>query len=137
MPVQPYLCFEGRTEEALAFYREVLGAEVTAMMRWKDCPEGPPPGMLPPGSEDKIMHVEFRVAGSTIMGSDGSCAGEPGFRGFSLTLPAPDATEADRLFAALGDGGQVRMPMDKTFFAERFGIVADRFGVSWMVIVEA
>lgn len=134
MQVQPYLFFDGRCEEAVNFYREALDAEVTAMMRFKENPE-PRPGMVPPGSEEKIMHASFKIGETEVMASDGNCAGRPNFQGFSLTLTAPDEAKADRLFAALAKGGQVQMPMAKTFFAPRFGMVADRFGVGWMIIV--
>ncbi len=135
MLVQPYLFFDGRCEEALEFYRGALGAEVTMLMRFKDSPEPPQPGMVPPGSEDKVMHASFRVGDTMVMASDGRCEAQPSFQGFSLSLSVPDEAEADRRFAALADGGQVQMPLAKTFFSPRFGMVADRFGVSWMVIV--
>jgi PhnB protein len=135
MQVQPYLFFDGRCEEAIAFYRDVLGAEVTMLMRYKDSPEPPQPGMLPPGAENKVMHANLRIGASELMASDGHCLGKPSFQGFSLSLTAADDAEAERLFAALEDGGQVQMPMSKTFFSSRFGMVADRFGVGWMVIV--
>jgi PhnB protein len=134
MMVQPYLFFEGRCEEAVEFYRRALGAEVEMLMRIKDSPDPYPPGMIPPGSGDKVMHVSFRIGDTTVMASDGTCNGKPSFQGFSLSLTARDAAEADRLFAALSDGGKVSMPLGKTFFSPRFGMVADRFGVSWMVI---
>jgi len=136
MQVEPYLFFDGRCEEAIEFYRSVLGAEVTALMRFKDSPEPPQPGMVPPGCEDKVMHASFRIGETTIMASDGNCHGRPSFQGFSLSIAAPSNAEAERLFAALGDGGQVQMPMIQTFFSSRFGMVADRFGVSWMIIVK-
>ena len=135
MQVQPYLFFDGRCEEAVEFYRNVLGAEVTMLMRFKDSPEPPQPGMVPPGAEDKVMHANFRLGDSTVMASDGRCQGQPSFQGFSLTLSVTSEAEAERLFAALGDGGQVQMPLTKTFFSQRFGMIADRFGVSWMVLV--
>lgn len=135
MQVQPYLFFEGRCEEAIELYRRVLGAEVKMLMRYKDSPAPPQPGMLPPGSENKVMHMSLQIGDTALMGSDGRNQGRPSFQGFALTLSAANDAEADRLFAALGDGGQVQMPMAKTFFASRFGMVADRFGVSWMVIV--
>lgn len=134
MQIRPYLFFDGRCEEAIGFYRETLGAEVTALMRFSDSPEPAPEGMLPPGSENKVMHAQLRIGDIELMASDGNCGGQPQFQGMSLSLLLPDAAEAERRFAALGAGGQVQMPMDKTFFAERFGIVADRFGVSWMVL---
>ena len=137
MQVQPYLFFEGRCEEALAFYRGALGAEVTALMRFNESPDPPPPGTVPPGSEDKVMHAAFRIGDATVMASDGRCSGQPRFGGVSLSLSVPDEGTADRFFAALAEGGQVRMPLGKTFFSPRFGMVADRFGVSWMVIVAA
>src|SRR5512146_1977944 len=135
MHVQPYLFFEGRCEQALEFYARALGAKVTMLMRNKDAPEAPPPGMLPPGSENKVMHAAFTVGESTLMASDGRCSGQPGFQGLSLSISLTSETEADRIFAALADGGQVQMPLGKTFFSPRFGMVADRFGVSWMVVV--
>jgi PhnB protein len=135
MQVQPYLFFDGRCEEALEFYRKTLGAEVLMLLRFKDSPEPPQPGMVPPGSEDKVMHTSFRIGETTVMASDGRCQGRPSFQGFSLVLTASNEAEANRLFAALADGGQVQMPLAKTFFSPRFGMVADRFGVSWMIIV--
>jgi PhnB protein len=137
MQVQTYLFFNGRCEEAIAFYRETLGAQVEMLMRFKDSPEPCDPNMLPPGSDDKVMHCSFRVGDTLLMASDGGCTQQTNFQGFSLSLNARDEAEADRLFAALGDGGQVQMPLTKTFFSPRFGMVADRFGVSWMIIVEA
>jgi PhnB protein len=136
MQVQPYLFFDGRCEEAVEFYQGALGAKVEMLMRFKDAPEAPPPGMVPRGSEHKVMHACLRIGEAAVMASDGRCQGQPSFSGFSLSLTAPDAAEADRLFAALAEGGQVQMPLGKTFFAPRFGMVADRFGVSWMVIVQ-
>jgi PhnB protein len=135
MQVQPYLFFEGRCEEALEFYKKALHAEVLMLMRFKESPEPPPPGMLPPGSENKVMHASFRVGDATVMASDGRCEGRPGFQGFSLSLTVPDEARAEKLFAALGEGGQVQMPLMKTFWSPRFGMVADRFGVSWMISV--
>ncbi|ABD71808.1 3-demethylubiquinone-9 3-methyltransferase [Rhodoferax ferrireducens T118] len=135
MQVQPYLFFEGRCEEALEFYRTTLGAKVTMLMRFKENPEPQPPGMFPPGSDDKVMHASFTIGETTLMASDGRATGSPVFQGFSLSLSAPTDAEAKRLFSALGDGGQVQMPLGKTFFASSFGMVADRFGVSWMIIV--
>jgi PhnB protein len=110
---------------------------VEMLMRFKDSPEPCDPNMLPPGSDDKVMHCSFRVGDTLLMASDGGCTQQTNFQGFSLSLNARDEAEADRLFAALGDGGQVQMPLTKTFFSPRFGMVADRFGVSWMIIVEA
>jgi PhnB protein len=135
MRVETYLFFDGRCEEAIEFYKKVLGAEVTMLMRFKDSPEPPQPGMIPPGSENKIMHVSFRVGDTTVMASDGRCTGQANFQGFSLSLTVANEAEADRKFAALADGGQVQMPLAKTFWSPRFGMVTDRFGVGWMVSV--
>ena len=136
MLVQPYLSFNGRCEEAIEFYRKAVGAEPVMVMRFKESPEPPPPGMVPPGSENKIMHASLRIGDSTVMATDGGCQGNETFQGFSLSLTAPSEAEAERVFAALSEGGQVRMPLTKTFFSPRFGMLADRFGVAWMVIVE-
>jgi len=130
--VQPYLFFDGRCEEAAEFYRRALGAEVTMLMRFKDSPD---PSTVAPGAGDKVMHASLRIGDSTVMASDGRCEGRPTFQGFALSLTVPSEAEAERLFAALTDGGQVQMPLAKTFFSPRFGMVADRFGVSWMVYV--
>lgn len=137
MLVQPYLFFEGRCEEALEFYGQALGAKVEMMMRYKDSPEPCDPKMVPPGSENKVMHATFHVGESTLMASDGGCSGKSAFGGISLSLTAPTVADAEKYFQALADGGQVQMPLTKTFFSPSFGMVADRFGVSWMVYVVA
>ena len=137
MKVQTYLFFDGRCEEAVEFYRKTIGAEVTMLMRFKDAPDRPPPGMIPPGSEDKLMHASLRIGETNVLVSDGRCTGQPSFQGFSLALSAANEAEADRMFAALAEGGQVQMPLGKTFFSPRFGMVADRFGMGWMIIVPA
>ena len=135
MLVQPYLSFDGRCEEAIEFYRKAVGAEVEMLMRYKDCPD-PQPGMITPGTENKVMHSCLKIGESRVMASDGHCQGKPGFQGFSLSLTVPDEAAAERAFKALGDGGNVQVPLTKTFFSPRFGVVADRFGVGWMVIVQ-
>ena len=139
MQVQPYLFFDGSCEEALTFYRKALGAEVTMLMRFKDCPEPPreasesgAAGSPPP---DKVMHSAFRIGETTVMASDGHCAGKASFSGFSLSITAANDAEAERLFNAIADGGQVQMPLAKTFFSSRFGMAADKFGVNWMIVV--
>jgi len=137
MKVEPYLFFEGRCDEAIEFYRRALGAEVNMLMRYKDSPEPPQPGMIPPGSENKVMHASVRVGDTAVMMSDGRCVGQPGFQGFSLSITVSDTAAAERVFSALANGGQVRMPLGKTFFSPCFGMVADRFGVGWMIIVVA
>jgi PhnB protein len=130
--IQPYLIFNGRCEEAIEFYRKALGAEVTMLLRFKDAPD---PSMCTPGSENKVMHANLQIGESVILASDGRCTGQMSFAGFSLSLTLKNVADADRFFAALSDGGQVQMPLAKTFFSPRFGMVADRFGVSWMVYV--
>jgi PhnB protein len=132
MQVQPYLMFEGCCEEAVEFYREALGAEVTMLMRFKESPD---PGMCSPGTLDKVMHMSFRIGDTTLLASDGRCTGQPNFQGISLSLTVPNDAEAERRFASLADGGQVQMPLTKTFFSSRFGMVVDRFGVAWMIVV--
>ena len=135
MQVQPYLFFEGRCEEALEFYRQALDAQVEMLMRFRDSPEAPPPGAVAPGSEDKVMHASFRVGDSTLMASDGGCSGRSGIQGITLSLNLADVAEAERRFAALAEGGEVQMPLGATFWSPAFGMVVDRFGVSWMVNV--
>ena len=132
--VQPYLFFNGRCEEAIAFYKRALGAEVVMLTRFSDAPDPPPPGAIAPGSENKVMHAALRIGDTEIFASDGFCGGNAKFEGVSLSLSVASEAEADRFFAALGDGGEVRMPIGKTFFSPRFGVVADRFGVSWMIV---
>ena len=133
--VQPYLFFGGRCEEALAFYRTAIGAEVDFVMHFKDSKEPLPPGSIPPGFENKVMHATFRIGGTTLMASDGCGAEVSSFAGFSLSLSVPSESDADRAFAALSDGGKITMPLGKTFWSPRFGMVTDRFGVGWMVTV--
>jgi PhnB protein len=135
MQVQVYLNFDGRCEEAIEFYKSALGASVLMLMRNNESPEPHPPGMLPAGAENKVLHASFRIGETTVMASDGSCQGQPNFKGISLSLTVPSEAEANRVFAALSNGGQVQMPLMKTFFSPRFGMVADRFGVSWMIHV--
>lgn len=136
MTIKPYLFFDGRAEEAIEFYREVLGAEVLMLMRFKESPEPPPSGAAAPGSADKVMHASLKIGDAEVMLSDGDCGGHPEFRGMALTVSAPDAAAAEKLFTALGEGGQVRMPFGPTFFSPGFGAIADRFGVGWMVIAD-
>jgi PhnB protein len=133
MAVQPYLFFDGHCEEAVEFYKRAIGAEVTMLMRYKDSPERQP-GMVKPGYDNKIMHVNFRIGDSVIMAAD-DCSGHPTFHGFSLSLTVKSEAEAEKAFAALSDGGQVQMPLTKTFFSPKFGMLADRFGIGWMVYV--
>jgi PhnB protein len=129
--IEPYLFFDGRAEEAIAFYKSALGAKVVAVMRYK---ENPQPQHNPPGSDEKVMHSLLRFGASGVMISDGKCGGQPAFQGFALTLQASDEADAKRRFEALAKGGQVQMPLGETFFARSFGMVADKFGVLWMVI---
>ena len=135
--IQPYLLFGGRCEEALEFYRKAIGAEVEMIMRFKESPAPTPPGMLAEGFENKVMHSSFRVGETTIMASDGCSPEDGNFHGFSLSLAVSGEADADRVFAALADGGSVKMPLGKTFWSPRFGMLTDRFGLGWMITVPA
>jgi PhnB protein len=130
MQIQPYLFYNGRCDEAIDFYRAKLGAEVTMLMRFKDSPEP-----TSHGSEEKVMHASLRIGDTTVLVSDGRCSGKLDFQGFALSLTVANDAEAERLFNALSDGGQVQAPLAKTFFSTKFGMVADRFGVLWMIYV--
>jgi PhnB protein len=134
--VQPYLFFGGRCDEALAFYKEAVGAQVDMLMRFNESPKPLPPGVLQPGFENKVMHSAFRIGATTVMASDG-CAEGSSFKGFSLSLAVATEAEADRAFAALSAGGEVTMPLGQTFWSPRYGMLTDRFGISWMVGVFA
>ncbi len=127
MQVEPYLSFEGRCEEAINFYKSAVGAKVAMMMRFKEAPDQ---SMMTPGTGDRILHASLQIGDSTVMASDGQCMGKAIFQGISLSLTAGTDAEAKRLFDALANGGQIQMPLAKTFFATSFGIVADKFGVS-------
>jgi PhnB protein len=135
MHIEPYLFFNGRCDEAIALYKRVLGAEVLMLMRNNESPEPAPPGRLPPGSENKVMHCNLRIGKSIVMVSDGLCSGQPDFKGFSLSIGADSVADAERIFAALADSGTVHMPLAQTFWSPKFGMLADRFGVGWMVSV--
>ena len=135
MSIECYLFFEGRCEEALRFYERAVGAKVEMLLRHRDSPEPPRPGMLPPGAEDKVMHAKATIGDSVVMASDGMCTGKPTFEGFSLSITLPDAAAARRAFDALSEGGEIRMPLGRTFWSPCFGMVRDRFGVGWMVTV--
>jgi PhnB protein len=132
MRVQSYLFFDGRCDEAIEFYKTAIGAEVTALMRFRDAPDPDEHGLARPDG-DKVMHASLLVGDTTLLMSDGRCQGKPKFEGFSLVLNPVSESDAERLFAALAEGGRIQMPLARTFFALRFGMVADRFGVSWMV----
>jgi len=134
MNVQPYLFFEGRCEEAIAFYGSAAGAEVQMLMRFKDAPAG---AAAPDSPPEKIMHASLKIGDSTVLMSDGRCSGNPALGGFALSLTVADKAEAERLFSSLADGGQVFMPLAETFFSPQFGMLTDRFGLMWMVMVEA
>lgn len=132
--IQPYLFFDGKCEEALEFYKHALGAKVGQVFRYKDSPEKPPGG-LPPGSENKIMHASFQVGESVVLVSDGHCKGNPKFEGCSLSLNLKSEAEVDKTYQALSEGGQAQMPPTRTFFSARFGMLIDKFGVMWMLLV--
>ena len=133
MNLQPYLFFEGRTEEAIDFYKKAVGAKIEMLMHWKDCPDK---NACTPQNADKIMHAAVTIGDSRVLMSDGNCQGKPDFKGFSLTISAKSEAEADKFFDALSAGGEVRQPMVKTFFSPKVGMCADKFGVGWMVLVD-
>jgi PhnB protein len=133
MQVQPYLFFDGRCDEAIEFYKKMLGANVDRLMRWKDSLDK---SMCSPGNEDKVMHASLTIGETRVMASDGRNTGNPKFDGFALSVNAKNDADADRLFNGLSTGGKVVMPLGKTFFSPRFGMTQDKFGVNWMVIVE-
>lgn len=133
--IEPYLFFEGRADEAIELYKQVLGAQVEMLMRYGESPDPPPPGMLPPGSENKVMHSSILVGGARIMISDGGCSGKSELGGFSLAFHASDEAEAKQAFDGLSQGGTVEMPLGKTFFSPCFGMLHDKFGVGWMIMV--
>lgn len=135
MTIKPYLFFSGRADEAIAFYQKALGAEVLFLMRHDESPEAPPPGALAPGWEHKIMHACLKIGNSEVFLSDGCGNLSPGFNGFGVSIEAKSAAEAERIYGALADGGEARMPLGETFFAVSFGMAVDRFGVLWMVVV--
>jgi PhnB protein len=118
--VEPYVYFQGRCEEALEFYRSAIGADATVVARF----------------ENKVGHAVLRIGDTVVLASDGQGDGQLQFGGFSLSLSASDEAEAERLFAALSDGGIVQVPMAATPFASRLGLVADKFGVPWLVVSE-
>ena len=132
----PYLFFEGRCEEALKFYEQALGARIGMVMKYQDSPDKPPEGMLPPNSGDKVMHAEMQVGQSRVFCSDGGCTGRSTSGDFSLALSVKTAAEVDQFYNALAEGGTITMPLGQTFFSPRFGMLTDKFGVAWMVIVE-
>jgi PhnB protein len=135
MLVQPYLNYDGKCEEAIKFYQGAVGAEVIMLMRFKDSPEPPPPSAGPAPSPEKVLHAAFKIGDSTVLASDGHCQGRESFKGFSLSLTVPDEAGADRAFRSLSQGGQVTLPLTKTFFSPKFGMLTDRFGLGWMVYV--
>ena len=132
MRTEPYLFFEGRCEEAIEFYRGAIGAEVTMMMRFGESPD---PESCGTGDKNKILHAAFKIGDSTVMASDGHCSNKPVFNGFALSIIVEDLGKCDQMFNALADGGNPFMPLAKTFYAEKFGMVTDRFGVMWMLMV--
>jgi PhnB protein len=132
MQVQPYLAFEGRCDEAIEFYKTAIGAKVEMLMRFKEAPDQ---SMISPGNADKVMHAALRAGDAMILMSDGRCNGSPNFHGIALALSASTDADAERIFGALAEGGKVNMPLTKTFFSSRFGMLSDKFGVGWMVLV--
>ena len=135
MKVQAYVNFDGCCEAALEFYKKSIGAEVTSLMRWKESPDAAM--KPPPGYEEKIMNAAFRIGETDLMADDGMCEKTAEFKGMTLAIGVADDAEAKRVFTALGEGGNVTMPLAKTFWTSSFGMLTDKFGVPWMVNVEA
>ena len=133
MKVQAYITFDGRCEEALEFYKKSIGAEVTSLMRWKESQDKDMKG--PPGYEEKIMNAAFRIGETELMADDGMGDKTTEFKGMTLAIEVADDAEAKRVFTALGQGGNVTMPLMKTFWTSSFGMLTDKFGVPWMVNV--
>jgi PhnB protein len=131
MQVEPYLNFDGHCEEALEFYKKALGAKVDMLMRFKDAPDQ---SMITPGNADNVMHSRIHIGDTAVLMSDGRCTGKTNFHGIALAISVKSEAEAENTFAALADGGQVQMPLGKTFFSPRFGMLADKFGVGWMIV---
>ena len=132
MQIQPYLSFEGRADEAIEFYKKAIDAKVDMLMRFKEAPDQ---SMVTPESKDKVMHAALRAGDTQLLMSDGRCTGSANFNGIALALSAATEGDAERIFNALAEGGKVNMPLAKTFFSPKFGMVADKFGVGWMVMV--
>ena len=132
MQIQPYLSFEGRADEAIEFYKKAIDAKVDMLMRFKEAPDQ---SMVTPESKDKVMHAALHAGDTQLLMSDGRCTGSANFNGIALALSVATEADADRIFNALSDGGKVNMPLAKTFFSPKFGMVADKFGVGWMVMV--
>ena len=135
MKLQPYVFFNGDAEAAAHFYRDALGAGITMLMPYRDCPETPDPAHVPPGNADKVMHMSLSIGDTVLMGADDCSGSGRGFAGFSLSLSVAEVAEAEKAFAALADGGSVCVPLGPTFFSPAFGMLNDRFGVSWMIVV--
>lgn len=136
MHVHPYLFLNGNCEEAAAFYARAVGAEILFMARFSEGPEPVDPAMVPGGDMNKVMHMTLKIGDTMVMASDGGCGAPATFEGFALSLNLTETGEADRAFAALGEGGKIDMPLEKTFFSLKFGMLTDRFGVHWMIHVE-
>ena len=132
MQLQPYLFFDGRCDEAIEFYKKTLGAKVEMLMRFKEAPDQ---SMISPGSAEKVMHSSIKIGDTMVLASDGRNTGNPNFQGFSLAISVKDEAEFDKTFNGLGNGGKVTMPPNKTFFSPRFGMLTDKFGVNWMMLV--
>jgi len=137
MQVEPYLFFNGRCEEAVKFYTKAIGATDVELLRFKDAPERPPPGAVPAGFENKVMHGTFRIGETMVMVSDGHQEAPAAFQGFGLAITVATEADARRVFNGLTDGGTVVQPLGKTFFSPGFGMVTDRFGVLWMIVTMA
>ncbi|HEY1503898.1 MAG TPA: VOC family protein [Stellaceae bacterium] len=133
MQTSPYLLFTGECESAFKFYETHLGGKILVMMKHAGTPAE---GQVPVEWNDKIMHGRIQLGDTVVMASDAPPGRQQKAQGFRLSLSFDKSAEAERAFNALADGGSVEMPFAKTFFAERFGMVTDRFGTPWMINCE-
>ncbi len=133
MQMHPYLSFNGDCEAAFRHYARCLNGRLGEMFRYGGSPMA---DRAPAGWQDKIMHGSITIGGQVLMGADVAPDRYEAPKGFSLSLQIKDTADAERVFRELSDGGEVRMPLEKTFWADRFGMLVDRFGVPWLINCE-
>lgn len=133
MQVNPYLLYNGNCEEAFNYYVRALGGKVDMMARYQGSPAA---DHVPPEWASKVMHAQLSIDGEVLMAADAPPGAAKPPAGFAVSLQVEDPAKADRVFAALADGGEITMPIDKTFWARRFGMCVDRFGIPWMINCE-
>ncbi len=134
MQINPYLLFSGQCEEAFRFYEELLGGKIQVMKTYEETPAG---GQAPANWHKKILHARMAIGSQILMGSDPPPGREPRPQGFSVSISVDEPAEAERIFHGLAAGATVAMPIQETFWAKRFGMLTDRFGIPWMINCEA